>query len=80
MKEGEGAEGGGGKGEMTDSLLSSLCSRCLQERAIENEAATLGLPRLMAIRGEARPRTVLVRCHVSSLSLSGHFLLETADR
>ena len=51
-----------------------------QERAIENEPLQLGLPRLIAIRGEARPRAVLVRCHVSSLSLSGHFLLETADR
>ncbi len=50
-----------------------------KERAIENEAAALGLPRLIAIRGEARPRAVLVRCHVSSLSLNSHYLLETED-
>ena len=28
---------------------------------------------------QARPRAVLAKCHVSSLNLTGHFILETED-
>lgn len=50
-----------------------------QERAIQNEAIVLGLPRLIAIRGESRPRAVLVPCKASSLNLATHFVLETEE-
>jgi hypothetical protein len=50
-----------------------------KERAIQNEAAELGLPRLIAIRGAVRPRAVMVECKTASLNLNCHFILETEN-
>lgn len=48
-----------------------------KEAALEGEATRLGLPRLIAIRGEVRPRAVLVAPRVSSLCHQLHYVLET---
>ncbi len=46
---------------------------------MQNEAVSLGLPRLIAIKGQTRPRAVLQECKVASLNLHNHFILETEN-